>query len=94
VDGGAAPATVVSSDLFYDPREEAAREWIERGAAAVEMEAAALLAVAGRRGAAAACLLGVSDMPGGDGMRRLSEERLEELGLRLGKLGYRAVRSQ
>src|SRR3954452_21352413 len=31
VDGGAAPVTVVSSDLFYDPREEAARDWMDRG---------------------------------------------------------------
>jgi uridine phosphorylase len=93
VDRGAAPVTVVSSDLFYDPREEAPRDWMDRGAAAVEMEAAALLSVAARRGVAAACVLGVSDVPEGDGMRRLSEEELEELGLRLGKLGYAAVRS-
>jgi uridine phosphorylase len=93
VDAGAAPVTVVSSDLFYDPREEAARDWVDRGAAAVEMEAAALLSVAARRGVAAACLLGVSDVPDAEGMRRLSEGELEELGLRLGKLGYAAVRS-
>ena len=92
VEGGAAPTTVVSSDLFYDPRRDTVRDWTERGAAAVEMEAAALLAVATNRGAAAACLLGVSDVPEGDGMRRLSEEELEELGLRLGKLAYAAVR--
>jgi DeoD family purine-nucleoside phosphorylase len=93
VDAGAAPATVVSSDLFYDPREEAARDWVERGAAVVEMEAAALLAVAARKGAAAACLLGVSDVLEDGGTRRLSEEELEELGLKLGRVGYAAVRN-
>lgn len=93
VAAGAEPATVVSSDLFYDPREESARDWVERGAVAVEMEAAALLTVAARRGVAAACLLGVSDVPEGDGMSRLSEDELEELGVRLGKLAYAAVRN-
>jgi uridine phosphorylase len=92
-DGGSPRVTVVSSDLFYDPREAATREWIDKGAAAVEMEAATVLAVAGLRGAAAACVLGVSDVPDGDGMRRLSEEELEALGVKLGKLGYAAVRS-
>ena len=56
---GARPATVASIDLFYDPREGAADGWAERGALAVEMEAATILQVAARRGVAAACVLGV-----------------------------------
>src|SRR4051794_32894197 len=57
VAGGARPATVVSSDLFYDPREGEVGAWIERGASVVEMEAAAILQVAARRRVAAACVL-------------------------------------
>jgi DeoD family purine-nucleoside phosphorylase len=91
VQAGARPATVVSTDLFYDPRDGAARDWVDRGAAVVEMEAAALLAVAARRGVAAACALGVSDVPDGDGSRRIGAEELEALGPKLGELGYRAL---
>jgi purine-nucleoside phosphorylase len=91
VDAGARAVTVVSSDLFYDPRDGAAAEWVERGASAVEMEAAAVLCVAGRRGAAAACALAVSDVPGEHGTRRIGADELEALGPRLGDLGYRAL---
>ncbi|HEX2234551.1 MAG TPA: hypothetical protein VHG69_14430 [Thermoleophilaceae bacterium] len=91
VDAGAQPVTVVSTDLFYDPREGAAAGWAARGAVVVEMEAAALLAVAGRHAVAAACALAVSDVPDGGGTRRIGNEELEELGPRLGQLGYRAL---
>jgi uridine phosphorylase len=92
MEAGARPTTVVSTDLFYDPRAEA-DGWLGNGAVVVEMEAAAVLSVAARRGAAAACVLGVSDVPGPDGSRRLSDDELEELGLRLGRAGYAAVRN-
>ena len=91
VRAGARPVTVVSTDLFYDPRDGRAGDWVERGAAVVEMEAAAVLAVAARWGVAAACALGVSDVPGGDGSRRIEAEQLEALGPKLGQLGYAAV---
>jgi purine-nucleoside phosphorylase len=84
---------MVSSDLFYDPR-DAARGWIDRGALAVEMEAAAVLTVAVRRGVAAACVVGVTDVPGANGAERLAAEEREALGLRLGQAGYAAVRSR
>jgi DeoD family purine-nucleoside phosphorylase len=90
VDAGAAPGTVVSSDLFYDPREGLAAGWVERGAVAVEMEAAAILRVAARRDVEAACVLGVSDVPG----RRASAEQLEAIGLRVGEAGYAAVAAE
>ena len=90
---GARPATVASSDLFYDARAGAAAAWAARGALAVEMEAATILQVAVRRGVAAACVLGVSDVPGSNGARRMSPEQLEELGLRVGEAGYAALRS-
>jgi uridine phosphorylase len=93
VTAGAQRATIASSDLFYDPRAGAAARWAERGALAVEMEAATILQVAARRGVAAACVLGVSDVPGSNGAPRMSPEELSELGVRLGDAGYAAVRS-
>ena len=94
VAAGARPAMVVSSDLFYDPREGTARQWIEHGALAVEMEAAAVFGVAARRGVAAACVVGVTDVPAADGARRMTVEQREALGLRLGDAGYAAVRNR
>jgi purine-nucleoside phosphorylase len=91
VAAGARPLTVVSADLFYDPREDAAADWVERGAAVVEMEAAALLQVCARRSVAAACVLGVSDTPGDVGMQRIGADELEELGVALGEAGYAAL---
>jgi uridine phosphorylase len=91
VAAGARPATVVSSDLFYDPREGEVAGWRRRGASVVEMEAATILQVAAVRGVAAACALAVSDVPGADGPRRVDGERFQELGLRVGEAGYAAV---
>ena len=93
VEAGARPAVVASSDLFYDPREGAAAEWTDRGALVVEMEAATILQVAARRGVAAACVLGVTDVASTNGARRMSAEEIEELGVRVGEAGYAAVRS-
>jgi uridine phosphorylase len=92
VGAGARPGMVVSSDLFYDPREDKAREWVERGAVAVEMETAAILLVAARRGVEAACVLGVSDLVGPDGSVRADREQIEAIGLRVGEAGYAAVK--
>jgi uridine phosphorylase len=94
VGAGARPATLVSSDLFYDPRDDAARDWIERGALAVEMETAALFGVAARREVPVACVVGVTDVPGKEGAYRMPVEEREALGLRLGEAGYAAVRSR
>ena len=66
VEAGARPATVATSDLFYDPREDPPPACGRRGAVAVEMEAATVFQVAARRGVAAACVLGVSDVAAGD----------------------------
>ena len=91
VETGARPATVATSDLFYDPREGRTRELAERGAAVIEMEAATLFQVAARRGVAAACVLGVSDVAAGESTRRMSDGELAELGVRIGEAGYAAV---
>jgi DeoD family purine-nucleoside phosphorylase len=91
VDAGARPGVVVSSDLFYDPREGEVRRWMELGAMAVEMEAATILLVAARRGVEAACVLGVSDVAGEEDGLRADAEQLEAIGLRVGEVGYAAV---
>ena len=94
VGAGARPGTVVSSDLFYDPREGELARWVERGAVAVEMEAATIFLVAARRGVEAACVLGVSDVVGEEGGLRADPEQLEAIGLRVGEAGYAAVEMQ
>jgi uridine phosphorylase len=93
VAAGARAGTVASSDLFYDPRDGAAVGWAERGALAVEMEAATILQVAARRRVAAACVLGVSQLSGSNGQPPMSTDELAELGLRVGEAGYEAVRN-
>jgi uridine phosphorylase len=90
VAAGAQPDVVASTDLFYDPREDAAGEWAGRGAVAVEMEAATIFQLAARHGVPAACVLGVTDVQG----RRMEPDAIEELGLRVGEAGYAAVRSR
>jgi uridine phosphorylase len=85
VGAGAREATVVSTDLFYDPRDP---DW--DGAEAVEMEAAAVLQVARRRGVRAACLLAVTDLLYGE-PRRIGEEALTEAGLELGRVALSAL---
>jgi uridine phosphorylase len=93
VAAGARPATIVSTDLFFDPRAEAGG-WLERGAVAVEMEAATVFQVATLRGARAACVLAVTDVPSDDGSARVGPEELEAIGERLGAAGYEALRSR
>jgi purine-nucleoside phosphorylase len=91
VAAGARPATIVSTDLFYGARPASTEDWTARGAAAVEMEAAALLRVTEMRGAAAGCVVAVTDLPGRDGSRRIPAEELERVELRLGEVGYAAL---
>jgi DeoD family purine-nucleoside phosphorylase len=91
---GARPGMVVSSDLFYDPREGQARAWARRGAVAVEMEAATILRLAARRGARAACVLAVSDVVGDGAARRATPDQLEAIGLRVGEAGLSAVENR
>jgi purine-nucleoside phosphorylase len=54
-------APIVSSDLFYEDRDELQASWVTAGAAAVEMECATLFALAAKRDVQAAALLIVSD---------------------------------
>jgi uridine phosphorylase len=85
--------TAVSTDLFYDAREEVEAEWVAAGAEVVEMEAATLLAIAQRRGVAAAVLLAVSDQLAAGARQRISGEELEDAGVRLGETAYAALAS-
>jgi DeoD family purine-nucleoside phosphorylase len=87
------PSLVVSSDLFYDRRVDAAEAWRAAGAVAVEMETAAILQVARLRGVRAGCLLGVSDELAG-GRERIDPERLETMGVRLGEVALAALRTR
>jgi uridine phosphorylase len=91
VANGAQPVTVLTTDLFYDPRGDAPTEWLADGADVVEMEAAALLAVAGRRQVAAAVVLGVTDLLASGDRERMPREGVELLGLALGEAGWSAV---
>jgi uridine phosphorylase len=84
-------AGVVSTDLFYDAREGVMEEWVAAGAEVVEMEAATLLAIAGRRHVAAAVLLAVSDQLDGGERRRIGTDELEAAGLHLGQVAYQAT---
>ena len=82
---------VVSTELFYQPDEEAALErWRAAGAVAVEMEAAAVFATAAGRGARAACVLLVTDTLAG-GRERMPHDKIEERGVALGELALRAL---
>jgi len=90
-DAGARPVTALTTDLFYDPREDAPADWLADGADVVEMEAATLLAVAARRGASAAVLLGVTDLLAGGSRERILHEAVEPLGLALGDAAFAAL---
>ena len=85
--------TAVTTDLFFEPREGIEADWRARGASVGEMEAAAVMRVAALRGAAAACALAVTDVPGAGGAERLDDEGLEALGVKLGELGLGALSS-
>jgi DeoD family purine-nucleoside phosphorylase len=81
---GGAAATVVSTDLFYEPDAARERAWRAAGAVAVEMEAAALFALGARENVAVACVLAVSDVisPGeraaGDGRAEAGRVRIDD----------------
>jgi DeoD family purine-nucleoside phosphorylase len=53
---------IASVDVFYNPDDDYAKKWRERGVLALEMEASALFFLAARAGVQAACALTVSDV--------------------------------
>lgn len=90
-DPNARRVTAVSTDLFYDPDPARAGRWTAAGAEVVEMEAAALLAVAARHGATAGCLLGVTDLLAGGSRRRIEASALLATEAALGRVAARAL---
>lgn len=80
----------VTSDLFYDPDPTRAAGWARDGAQAIEMEAAAVLTVARRRGLRGGCLLVVTDLLAGDRVR-IDAEALTAVGERLGRVAAAAL---
>ncbi len=88
--GSARPAVVVSTDLFYEPRKGVEDAWVADGAAAVEMEAATLLATAGRRQLSAAAVLIVSDLLRPQRVR-IDSEALRKAELRMGAAALEAL---
>ena len=87
---GSAPVTAVSTDLFYDAREDLPEAWVAAGARVVEMEAAAVMQVASRHGARAGCVLAVSDQISSERVRAPFEQ-VEEMGLALGEAAWRGL---
>jgi uridine phosphorylase len=79
--------TVVSTDLFYEPRADVRAAWAAQGALALDLETAAILAVARRRGIRAAALLAV--VARGD--ERLDAEAIADAGVRLGRAAVQAL---
>ncbi|MFT4050439.1 MAG: hypothetical protein QM648_11480 [Solirubrobacterales bacterium] len=86
-------AKIATVDLFYDPDGDARyRRLASAGALAIEMEAAAVFAVAARRGVKAACLLGVTDELYSDaGRERMTHDEMTELGTNLGAVAIAAL---
>jgi uridine phosphorylase len=62
VDDEGARGLVVSTDVFYDDRDELEQSWRDAGALAVEMETATLFTLASKLGVQAGSLLLVSDL--------------------------------
>ena len=69
----------------------APRRWTAAGAIAVEMEAATILRIAERTGAAAACVLAVSDVLADGERERIEPEALEHAEAALGRAGAGAL---
>jgi DeoD family purine-nucleoside phosphorylase len=87
-------ATIVSTDLFYEPDRERERHWRAAGAVAVEMEAAALFAVGARAGVPVACVLTVSNVLGGDPeerQRHIDDDALLAAAEAMGRLALSAL---
>jgi uridine phosphorylase len=92
------PARIVSTDLFYRsgpgggaPPPDRAEDWRERGAVAVEMEAATLFTLGDRLGVATACVLAVSDVFSGGRRQRIGDEELAAAAKRMGSLATAAL---
>jgi uridine phosphorylase len=87
-----ADATIVSTDLFYEPTQRRNGKWRADGAIAVEMEASALFAVGDRAGIEVGCLLAVSDTFDASGNRtRIDDHALLEAAEAMGRAAAAAL---
>jgi len=87
-----AGATIVSTDLFYDPDPERNARWNNAGAVAVEMEAASLFAVGAHAAVPVACLLTVSNTLGPEDRQELiDDEALLKAAQAMGALATAAL---
>jgi uridine phosphorylase len=85
-------ATIVSTDLFYEPSDGRNGPWREEGAIAVEMEASALFAVGERAGIEVACLLAVSDTTDANGDRtHIEDHALAQAAEAMGRIAAAAL---
>jgi uridine phosphorylase len=98
--GSSGPVRIVTTDLFYDAGEEDAGPprpradgWLERGAVAVEMEAASLFTLGRRLGVATACLLAISDTFEQGQRQRIGDEDLADAAARMGAAAAAALES-
>jgi len=93
---GVRVATVASADLLHGAGSgdgipaARRREWLEAGAVAAEMQAAALFALGARVGIAVACLLVVADIDA-DRRDRIGEAELESASLDAAAVAARAL---
>ena len=88
---GSRAGAVVSTDLFYDPDPDRHRRWGDDGAVAVEMEAATLFALGGRREIAVGAILTVSDRFTAGGRERIEDEALLEAAEAMGRVAVAAL---
>jgi DeoD family purine-nucleoside phosphorylase len=84
-------ATIISTDLFYDPDAARPEAWRAEGAVAVEMEAATVLATAARHGVRAGCLLMVTDLLADGGRERMEHEEIEKRSARMAAVALTAL---
>jgi uridine phosphorylase len=89
--GEAETATVVTTDLFYEPDQSLPGRWLERGARAVELQAAPLFALGARMGVATGCLLCVTDAKQGTPGGHIGDERLHAAAMSMGRLAVGAL---
>jgi uridine phosphorylase len=98
---GRHPSRVVSTDLFYDgdggDRVAGGKltcSWRERGAVAVEMEAATLFTLGRSLGVATGCVLAVSDVSVDEQRRRIGDDHLAAAVERMGAVAATALEPQ
>jgi purine-nucleoside phosphorylase len=88
-DAGLRSVSVASSDLLGELDGRPAEEWAQRGAEALEMATAPLIAAGRRCGIAVAALLAISDVNG----EAIEDEALNEASTRMGRLALAALSS-